>query len=299
MKLNKILPKDKKIFAEYLDFSRHELSVFAFENIYTWSGLFDIRWTLIRDNLLVFLRDKIGCFMYLPALGKVIDPDAIAEAFRVMDGLNRNRDISRIENIEEKDLDFYQGLGLECVQKYPEYICKRGDLSQLRGDKFKSKRACLNYFLKHYQYEYLPFSPSNGKACLDLFNCWKQGRMVNNQDPVYQGMLEDSKISLKAFLSGFRYFDVTGRVVKIGGQVKAFTFGFKISCDTFCVLYEITDLSVKGLAQFIFWKFSSELKDYKYINIMDDSGLENLKRVKLSYQPVKLAAAYIAKRKNG
>ena len=42
----------------------------------------------------------------------------------------------------------------------------------------------------------------------------------------------------------------------------------------------------------------SELKGYKFINIMDDSGLENLKKVKLSYQPLKLIPAYIAKRKN-
>jgi hypothetical protein len=63
---------------------------------------------------------------------------------------------------------------------------------------------------------------------------------------------------------------------------------YEINKDTFCILYEITDLSVKGLAQFIFKEFATELTGYKYINIMDDSGLENLKKVKLSYQPEKL-----------
>jgi len=63
----------------------------------------------------------------------------------------------------------------------------------------------------------------------------------------------------------------------------AFTFGFKLNKDTFCILYEITDLSIKGLSQFIFRQFCSELKNHRYINIMDDSGLVNLKRVKLSY----------------
>jgi hypothetical protein len=66
--------------------------------------------------------------------------------------------------------------------------------------------------------------------------------------------------------------------------------------DTFCILYEITDLSVKGLAQFIFREFSRELKGYRYLNIMDDSGLENLKQVKLSYKPVRLIPSFTAQR---
>ncbi|MCM8780616.1 MAG: hypothetical protein NC908_01655 [Candidatus Omnitrophica bacterium] len=76
--------------------------------------------------------------------------------------------------------------------------------------------------------------------------------------------------------------------------IKAFTFGFGLSPDTFCILYEITDLSIKGLAQFIFRQFVCELKKYRYINIMDDSGLDNLKQVKFSYHPRRLIPAYIA-----
>ena len=44
--------------------------------------------------------------------------------------------------------------------------------------------------------------------------------------------------------------------------------------------------------------FAQELKNYKFINVMDDSGLENLKKVKLSYHPVKLVPAYIVRRKH-
>jgi uncharacterized protein len=66
--------------------------------------------------------------------------------------------------------------------------------------------------------------------------------------------------------------------------------------NTFCILYEITDLGIKGLAQFIFRRFSQELKGYKYINIMDDSGLENLRKTKLAYKPTRLIPAYIVSR---
>jgi len=118
-------------------------------------------------------------------------------------------------------------------------------------------------------------------------------RKESNPDPVYQGMLSDSLTCLEVFLKDYKKLGGLGRIVKINGKIRGFTFGFALNKDTFCVLYEVTDLSVKGLAQFIFWKFCRELKDYRYINIMDDSGLENLKRVKLSYHPEKLVPAYI------
>jgi len=43
-------------------------------------------------------------------------------------------------------------------------------------------------------------------------------------------------------------------------------------------------------------RFCRDLEPCKYINLMDDSGLENLKKVKLSYHPLKIIPAYIARK---
>jgi hypothetical protein len=109
-------------------------------------------------------------------------------------------------------------------------------------------------------------------------------------------MLEDNRKVIKEALTNYKHLGLKGIAVRINKQLKGFTFGYKINDDTFCVLYEITDLSVKGLAQFIFRSFSAWLKDCRYINIMDDSGLDNLAKVKLSYKPRRLIPAYIATR---
>ena len=298
MRIKKLSLKDKKLFNHYLSFARHELSVYSFQDIYIWMRLFDIRWALIENNLCVFLRDNIGCFLYLAPLGGQNKPEAVKRAFEIMDGFNKNKDISRIENIEETDVPFYRSLGLICREKSQDYICKREDLSLLRGDGFKSKRACLNYFVKNYNHEYLPYSGKDKDDCLKLYGLWKKQREEKNKDPLFRGMLEDSLKCFKILLSDYRSLDATGRVVKVDKKIKAFTFGFKLNQDTFCILYEITDLSVKGLAQFIFQRFCAELKDFRFINIMDDSGLENLRKVKLSYHPERFIPAYIATRKN-
>lgn len=298
MRPNRLILKDKDLFDRFLRLATHELSVFAFENIYIWKYFFDIYWAIIRDNLCIFFKDKMGCFLYLPPLASSKDPGVIREVFRIMDKSNHHKDISRIENVEEKDLPFYRDLGYECIYKSADYVCKRTDLVQLKGNKFKSKRACFNYFLKHHQFEYLPFSLRHRDDCLKLYDLWMRERKSNIKDTVYQGMLGDSRICLKILLDSYQDLDFVGRIVKINKKIKAFTLGFQLNPDTFCILYEITDLTVKGLAQFIFRSICSELKDYKYINIMDDSGLENLKKVKLSYHPFRLIPNYIVKRKN-
>ncbi len=298
LNLNELTLKNKKVFNEFLSLSKHELSVYAFENIYIWGKFYDISWAIIRDNLCVFFRDKIGCFLYLPPIGKNKDYRAAAGAFKIMDAVNINKDISRIENLEEKDVVSYRDLGYECSYKSTDYVCKRVDLASLQGDKFKSKRASFNYFIKHCaDSEYVPFSLKYKDGCLELFELWAVQRKVKLNDKIYRGMIDDSKACLNFLFDNYRNLDITGRMVCIEGEIKAFSFGFKLNQDTFCILYEITDLSVKGLAQFIFRKFSVELKDFRYINIMDDSGLENLKKVKLSYHPVKLIPAYIVTRK--
>jgi uncharacterized protein len=298
MKLNSLSLRDKSVFNQFLSLSRHELSVYAFENIYVWKGLFDIYWAIIEKNLCIFFKDKLGCFLYLAPLGESKSAGLIEEVFKVMDSFNKNKDASRIENIEEEDTGSYKAPGYAIWKKSDDYICKRSDLAGLKGNKFKHKRASLNYFTKHYDFEYLEFSPKHKRACLELYDSWSESRRADNPDHIYQCMMEDSRKSLENALEAYPGLDLTGRVVKIDNRIKAFTFGFELNPDTFCILYEITDLSIKGLSQFIFCRLCAELEDYKYINIMDDSGLENLKKVKLSYHPVKIAAAYILNRKN-
>jgi len=298
MKLNLLTLKDKNLFDRFLGLTTHELSAYAFQNIYIWNGLFQIYWSLIEDCLCVFFKDKIGCFLYFPPQTKRLKPEVIKEVFKIMDGFNKNKEISRIENVEEASLSFYQDLDYECAVKPGDYLCRRQDLIRLKGNKFKSKRATFNYFVKHYKFEYLVFSLKYKDGCLKLFDQWLNTRKPKNQDPLYQGMLYDSRICLRHLLHNYLDLDIVGRVVKINKSIKAFTLGFELNKNTFCILYEIVDLSVKGLSQFIFRRFSQDSGDYKYINIMDDSGLENLKKVKLSYHPVKLIPAYIVTRGN-
>jgi len=297
VRLRRLSLKDQELFSRYLNLKSQELSVFAFQNIYIWKGLFDITWAIIAGSLCIFFKDKTGAFLYLSPQGKEISWGLVEEIFKILDGLNKNKEASRIENVEAGQVPFYRNLGYDSVIKSYDYLCLRSDLVNLQGDRFKSKRASANYFTRHYDFEFLPFASQYKAECLRLYDRWMSQRKSRTNDRIYLGMMEDSRASLKIALANYRALDFIGRVVKVNREIKAFTFGYRLNPDTFCVLYEIAELSIKGLAQFIFRSFASELKGVKFVNIMDDSGLKNLQEVKMSYRPVRLIPAYIVQRK--
>ena len=150
--------------------------------------------------------------------------------------------------------------------------------------------------MKHNDFTCSKISAGDIKDCLGLYAFWMKERVKDNNDRIYSGMMLDSFKTLKIAFDNYPELGFQGITVRIGNELKGFTFGFELNKETFCILYEITDLAVKGLAQFIFAEFSRRLDNYKYINIMDDSGLDNLKKTKLLYHPVKLVPAYIAQR---
>ncbi|MBM3250394.1 MAG: DUF2156 domain-containing protein [Candidatus Omnitrophica bacterium] len=297
MQLRRLTPEHRELFNKYLRLREHELSVYAFENIFIWKGLFEISWAVIGGQLCIFFRDYIGAFLYLPPLGRRNDAGVAEKVFAALAGMNRNREVCRIENIEEQDRGFFEGLGLVCSRKSHDYLYNRAALAGLCGNDFKHKRSAANFFRKNYSYEYLPYRAHDRDACLSLYRKWQEERAARNTDPLYRGMLRDGLACLEIMLGNYRKLCLTGRVIKSEDKVRAFTFGFKLNPQTACILYEVADLSLKGASQFIFQSFCRELEDYKYINAMDDSGLENLKKVKLSYRPYRLVPAYIARKK--
>ena len=179
-------------------------------------------------------------------------------------------------------------MGFHAVQKEIEYLYETEALIQLKGDRYKSKRAAYNLLTRNHPAAQLqPYQPAHLPDCLALYKSWQQERDAQAHDDVYRAMLEDSWGSHRIGLMNHEELDLVGRVVFIDGVLKGYTFGYPLNSEIFCVLFEITDLRIKGLAQFLFREFCREQAAYRWINTMDDSGLENLKRVKLSYRPAK------------
>jgi len=288
--------RDKKIFQKYLKNNPRSLSNYAFQNNFIWDSLFELRRAVVNNRLCIFFQDKVGIFMNLPPLGG-LDKKTVNACFEAMEEINHNKAISRIENIEENDLGFFKKNGFRVYEKSKEYIVETTDIASLSGERFKHKRSLYNHFVKNFKTRkarFKDYSDADKEVVMALYKKWMKGRMEKNSDPVYQGMLVDSFKVLSQMLVHIEELELCVKVVECDGRIIAFTCGFSISPNLFCVNFEIADLEFKGVSQFVFSEFAKTLASYRELNIMDDSGIENIRDTKLSYRPSRIVPSYTA-----
>lgn len=298
MLLQPLTLHDKPLFDQYAHRTCPNLSTYAFAPLYVWKEHFQFYWTLLAEHLCIFAKQGDDYFM--PILPMPCTPenhtytDVIRTVYQLMLESNRNSHIARIENVPEELLTFFEKNGFHATLKETEYLYETATLSELSGNRFKSKRNAYNVFTERYpSAKFSPYSEADRAACLTLYEAWYTAREMKSDDPVYCAMLEDSRSAHRIAITRAEALGLIGRVVRIDEEITGYTFGYRLNKDTLCVLFEITDIGIKGLAQFIFREFCKELMEtYKWVNAMDDSGLENLKRVKRSYHPIQLLPSY-------
>lgn len=297
----------KELIQQYLREAPGLLSSFSFINIFTWQEFFQFELEVIDGNLCVFARHEAGTFLYLPPLGKNVSVKTIQTCFERMDKVNRNKGVSRVENVHAHQLALFLPQGasrppeeFSHYNKGYEYCYYRKDLANLTGNAYKSKRSSYNHFAKNYQFKYLPYEDAMRADCAQLYQSWAQSRRpVYAENAVALQMLEENAGVHQLALRHYQELGLTGRVVAIDGKVMAYTFGYPLNEQTFCVLFEIADLFCNGLGVFIFREFCRDaaLTPYKFINVMDDFELKNIERTKDSYRPVVLLPSYTVTRK--
>ena len=298
MQLQPLTLNDKPIFDEYAHRTCTRLSHYAFAPLYVWKEHFQFHWALLAEHLCIFAKQGEDYFM--PILPMPCDPgnrthrNVIRRAYQFMLESNRNPYIARIENVPQELRTFFEEIGFRATLKETEYLYETAALNKLSGNRFKSKRNAYNTFIERYpSAEFRPYCPSNGEACLARYEAWHTARAAKCEDTVYCAMLEDSRSAHQIAIRHAEALELLGRIVRIDEEISGYTFGYPLNADTFCVLFEITDLEIKGLAQFIYREFCKELVDtYRWVNAMSDSGLENLKRVKRSYHPIEMVPSY-------
>jgi len=296
----------KKIFDEYLIGA--QLSTRSFANIYIWSDLFNILWKIIDDNLCIFYEYKNEFNMLIPPIAKnerrgdplwsptMLSGQAQGPAPTILQCIKLLKPQGRIENIAEEEIKILKDCKIKIYKNTDEYIYLAKDLAELKGNRFASHRASINQFVKNQKYTYRPFDILDMDTCLELYRQWAKQRKEKCSDSVYQKLLEENFTAHKRAMLDYETLRLIGRVVEVDGKIRAYTFAFKSNDNaTYCVMLETADLSITGLAQYIYKTLAQELVDLgaKHINAMDDSGMENLKKVKLSYRPYKILSNYI------
>ncbi len=273
----------KSTFLKYLSLQEHELSSYHFSSIFLWQDFFDFDFELINQSLCIFAHNQGSCFQYLAPLAEEFDQAVIEASFKKMNAINPRT--ARIENIAERDLKFFDTY--KSYEKCAEYVYDKQALVSLKGHAYKSHRHDIHHFQRHHQGVFRPYEMEDYRGCMALFEQWAQNRYDKHEDLIYRTMLQENQKVHELALLYHKPLDLVGFVVEINQKIAAYSFGYVLNLQTFCVLLEITDPHVNGLSAFIFNCFCSSeaLRQCKLINTMDDFGLPFISSSKEAYHP--------------
>ena len=116
---------------------------------------------------------------------------------------------------------------------------------------------------------------------------WAENKTIDDTIEIESEMVE------KIFKNYEQHKDTKIGGIYIDGRLEAFTFADMLKEDMVCVHIEKANPEIRGLYPAINKIFlCEEYPDVKFVNREDDLGLENLRKAKMSYNPIELIEKY-------
>ena len=255
---------------------------YTFGNLYAWREAFDYKIAFAHDFIFVRLgKEKHSYFV-------PIGNGDMAKA------------VELLKEQEQGDLHIY-GASLEEIERLKnakveiksealyrdasDYIYKADDLINLVGKKYHSKRNFISRFKSSYNWSYEPLSVENVPEAKAFCEYWFEKYSDET------GEME-KKVALGA-LDRFEEIGFDGGILRVDGQVIAFTAGEPINDNVYCVHIEKADTEYVGAYNALNQQFLiNTCSEYNLINREEDMGIEGLRKAKESYNPLFIFEKY-------
>jgi hypothetical protein len=281
----------KPLFDRYAAALGIPLSDYTFANNIIWLSQKSGFYQIIEDCFCLFSLNGQSLSMLLPPLGEASRQRAALEAcFAIMDGYNPSPYLSQIEFVYRDFSPLIESDEHYLVERsLPDYIYKTEDLINLQGNAYKTKRSEINQFRRAYpNHRMEALGPQHWSGIRELINTWLRNRLqylTGEAIADFFYTVEQERLAIERALEHYDTLGLQGLCLIIDGKLEGFTFGDRITPDVGNVLVEKTNFAIPGSAQYLFREFAKTFTDCTYINVGDDLGLENLRRVKMSYRP--------------
>ena len=287
--------EDKELINTYFRKGQYNNSEGTFTNMFIWRECYAVQWAIV-DGLLVVKPGQADDSWILPPFGDYAACDLKAVLLKVRDyfaALGKPLMLRAVtESIKTVLEETCPGMfELEEERDLEDYLYNGDDLRELKGRKYHSKRNHLSNFRKNYpDYEYQPLTADMLEDVWEYINLWcKQKECSGKFSP---GLICE-KQAIREALDHFDELDYKGAVIRLNGQIEAFTMGEKINDETVVIHVEKANGTINGLYSAINQEFLlNQWPDVAFVNREEDTGDEGLRKAKMSYHPVALVKKY-------
>ncbi len=301
---NRITIAERPILEEYLRGFEYGTSGLSFTSLYMWRNINNFSWQMIGDYLCIaglshLELDKEEPFLF-PPLTKTgtYDPVSLNKTIKEAKKIFESKGyIFSIRLMPFKMMDI---LEQACPGEFRffddrpnyDYLYRTQDLIDLKGRDYHSKKNHLNYFLNHYQYQYVTLTSGMAEEAMQFI------REFNERKHLPDHEMELLKMEERAMVDVFNNLESVGYLaaaIMIDGKIESLCIGGTLNRNTVTVHVEKANVAYRGLYQLINNEFSKHVAaNAKYINREEDMGIPGLRKAKLSYKPVKLVESHIA-----
>jgi hypothetical protein len=283
---SKITLEDRGIIDYYLKKKEYRSCELVFANLFLWSRFFPTEYAIIEETL-VFqsIREGGDVSITFPAGDRVSVRKAMDRMIKHFEANNLPVFMHLVQAPEFELLNqwYPQRFEIEYSRDLADYVYETEKLTTLAGKKLHGKRNHINRFRELYpNWSYERLSRDNVEECFQMGLQWRTEHECE-YDPERRA---EMCVSLNA-LRLFEELSLIGGVLKVNGEVVAFTIGEPLNSEMFVVHIEKAFPNVQGAYPMINQQFvTNELQAYRYINREEDTGAEGLRKAKLSYRPV-------------
>lgn len=275
---------------------------------FLWKNTFRSKVARIGDLVLI-QYNMDGRKSYLTPVGKA-DEHQVADIINSM--LNESSllgDDGRLVfyGVLPSQMDFFERyfgerFTSEMTRMGADYIYDAQALKTLSGKKYQSKRNFANGFRRLYRWRFEPICESNMEECLQMNDEWCR------RNGCGQDFWKNNEFcAVRVALNNYKALDLDGGLLRVDGNVVAFTIGERTSSDTLLVHIEKALTEYRGAYQAMSQEFLGYMDGvlrqrenipegtpaFTLVNREDDSGDENLRKAKMEYHPIEIKEKYL------
>lgn len=277
--------EDKEVISHYFKHHTSRSCERTFVNVYLWSRHYKVQFAIVEDTL-VFKSQDDGLAFAFPAG----EPENVKKALEVLMEYSKEQGYPFCMYNVTPDFfalleQWYPGrFQIEYNEDDADYVYESEKLATLSGKKLHSKRNHVNKFKTEYEgrWSYEPITKDNLEECFQMGLKWRNDNGCEED--------EEKNAEICVTLNSLRLFEeleLVGGILRVDGEIVAFTIGEPICSDTFVVHIEKAYADIPGAYNMINQQFvEHECMNYKYVNREEDTGSEGLRKAKRSYRPV-------------
>lgn len=277
--------EDADILRQYLQYNTNYGCEYSLANNILWAEYYNTGFDIIEDNLIFGALSEAGdlpASVSFPVGGNDLKKtlDTVFEMYRKA---GKQPVISSVSEVNFNKIQEWYPNEFEITYERDkaDYIYTSERLAFLAGKKMHAKRNHINRFVEMFpDYVYEKIDDDNYMECARYAHKWAVKNALMDEGKLYEETI------IKKALFNREKLGLKGALIRLGGEVVAFTLGEYLTEHVFVVHFEKAEADIQGAYAIINRDFvRNELTDYKYINREEDLGIEGLRKAKLSYRP--------------